>query len=59
MIEASSDQSRSQLHMHTSCCCSVVLLLFVCYVDTVYGFTAAYLDLIDYSYTVRCCTTYE
>ena len=37
----------------------LVLLLFVCYVDTVRGFTE-YLDLIDYNYcTVRSCTTYE
>ena len=44
-------------------CAYIVLLLcgitVVSYVDTAYGLAAEYLDLIDYSYTVRCCTTYE
>ena len=36
------------------CCC-----FSFCHVDTVCGFTTEYLDLIDYNYTVRGCTTYE
>ena len=68
MIEVSSEQSRSKFYMNTRaaaataaalsryyyCCC-----FSFCYLDTVWSFTTEYLDLIDYNYTVRCCTTYE
>ena len=37
----------------TVCFSYLFLLGIVC------GFTTGYLDLIDYNYTVRCCTTYE
>ena len=73
MIEVSSEQSRSQFYIHKCCwrcrCCSVCYYCFFsfCYVDTVCGFTAEYLDLIDCNYytvhlidcnyyTVRCTT---
>ena len=65
MIEVSSEQSRSQFYIHKCCwrcrCCSVCYYCFFsfCYVDTVCGFTAEYLDLVHYNYVVRCCTTYE
>ena len=67
MIEVSSEQSRSKFYMNTRaaaataaalsryyCCC-----FSFCYLDTVWSFTTEYLDLIDYNYAVRCCTTYE
>ena len=45
------------------CCCCSVCCYNCCfsfrYLDTVCGFTTEYLDLIDYNYTVRCCTMYE
>ena len=47
MIEVSSEQSRSHFWFSFYC------------INTVFGFTTEYLDLINCNYTVRCYTTYE
>ena len=65
MIEVSSGQSKSQFDMHTQCCCRcsccVVLLLLFLFLSGRHRvrFHNKVHDLIDYNFTVRCCSTYE
>ena len=61
MIQVPSEQSRNQLaYLHSAtgvaaALCVDITNFFVCYMDTVCGFTTVYLDLFDHDNKyVRC-----